>query len=1144
MAYSAPVPPASRRRVRYFLLAAATVLTLVTGLLATSVGQAHAAATLLSQGQPTTASSTESAAYPAADATDGNTGTRWSSAFSDPQWLQVDLGSVSTISQVVLNWENAYATGFQVQTSTDGANWTSIYSTTTGTGGTQTLNVTGSGRYVRMYGTARATGYGYSLWEFQVYGTSGGATGNSCGTTNAALDRPATTSSTESAAYPASAAVDGDTGTRWSSAASDPQWLEVDLGSAQPVCQVTLNWEAAYATAFQIQVSTDGTTWAPIYSTTTGTGGIQTLTVSGTGRYVRMYGTTRATGYGYSLWEFGIYTGGSGTSGGGGGSGTCGTTDAAVDHPTTASSIQDNDPGYTARYATDGSTVTRWSSAAADPQWLEVDLSGSLPICQAVLNWENAYATGFQIQISSDNTNWTTIYSTTTGTGGIQTLNVSGTGRYIRLYATTRATAYGNSLWSFSVYTTGNVTASVPPPPTQPAPGTCPWMNEPHVAVATRVAQIMGAMTQQQKDGLLFGTASTDYIGQILGQPSLCIPNVNLEDGPSGVGDGLGGVTQMPDGEASAATFDTGYEQAYGAAIGQEFAGKGVNVALGPTINMVRDPRWGRSYETFGEDPYLSGELATADVQGIQSQGVMAVLKHAAAYNIEQPAGTIIVSPRVLQEIYLPAFQTAIEKGNAAGVMCAYSNVNNLPSCQNPAILNTPLYQQAGFQGFVTSDWGAIHSTADSANAGETIEMPFGGFFGPNLIQAVAAGQVSQATFDTMVSRMLTQMFRFGMFDKAPSGSTSAIVTSYAHAQVALRGAEEGTVLLKNNGALPLNPNGGKSIAVIGVDAGAGVQTIGGGSGTVTSPGTYTPLYGIQQRLTGTNDTVSYNDGTDQASAVALAQSANVAIVFASDNYGHEESDNTSLNLPNNQDALISAVAAANPNTIVVLNDNSAILMPWLNQVAGVFEGFYDGQDWGTAIAALLFGDVNPSGKLPVTFPTSLSAVPASTAAQWPGTNGEVQYSEGLDLGYRWYDANNVTPLFPFGYGLSYTSFSYSNLHVGAMSGNQATVTATVTNTGSRAGTDVAQLYVGDPAAAGEPPHQLKGFQRVTLNPGASATATFTVTAHDLASFDTTSGNWIAAAGSYQILLGDSSRTLPLTGTITLASAITDNSMD
>src|ERR1700760_1089970 len=243
MAYSAPVRGSStstRRPIRYLVFAVATVLALVAGLLAASTGPAHAASTLLSQGQPTTASSTENAGTPAADATDGNTGTRWSSAFSDPQWLQVDLGSVSTISQVVLNWEAAYATSFQIQTSADGSTWTSIYSTTTGTGGTQTLNISGSGRYVRMYGTARATGYGYSLWEFQVFGTSGGTTGGSCGTPNAAQDRPATASSAESAAYPASAAVDGDTTTRWSSAFSDPQWLEVDLGSAQPVCQITL----------------------------------------------------------------------------------------------------------------------------------------------------------------------------------------------------------------------------------------------------------------------------------------------------------------------------------------------------------------------------------------------------------------------------------------------------------------------------------------------------------------------------------------------------------------------------------------------------------------------------------------------------------------------------------------------------------------------------------------------------------------------------------------------------------------------------------------------------------------------------------------------------------------------------------------
>jgi hypothetical protein len=297
----------SRRR-GYLLVLAIAVLALLVGYAVTATTTASAATTLLSQGKPVTASSSEGAGSPASAAVDGNTGTRWSSAFSDPQWLQVDLGASASISQVVLNWEAAYATAFQIQVSTDASTWTPIYTTTTGTGGTQTLNVTGTGRYVRMYGTARATAYGYSLWEFQVYGT---AATTACGTTNAALNQPATASSTENAGTPASAAVDGNTGTRWSSQYSDPQWLQVDLGSSQPVCQVGISWEAAYATAFQVQVSTDASTWTPIYTTTTGTGGTQTLDVTGTGRYLRVYGTARATGYGYSIWELTVHTGSS-----------------------------------------------------------------------------------------------------------------------------------------------------------------------------------------------------------------------------------------------------------------------------------------------------------------------------------------------------------------------------------------------------------------------------------------------------------------------------------------------------------------------------------------------------------------------------------------------------------------------------------------------------------------------------------------------------------------------------------------------------------------------------------------------------------------------------------------------------------------
>jgi riboflavin synthase alpha subunit len=306
------VPTSRRAAVSLLAFAALLVSVLVAGFGATApkASAATCGTTNVALNKTATASSTENAGTPASAAVDGNTGTRWSSAFSDPQWLEVDLGSSQSICGVGLNWETAYGKAFQIQVSADNTNWTTIYSTTTGTGGVQNLtSLTGTGRYVRMYGTARATQYGYSLWEFQVFTSgSGGGGGGSCGTANAALNKTATASSTENAGTPASAAVDGNTGTRWSSAFSDPQWLEVDLGASHAICQVGLNWETAYGKAFQIQVSADNTNWTTIYSTTTGTGGSQNLTVSGTGRYVRMYGTARATQYGYSLWEFQVYT--------------------------------------------------------------------------------------------------------------------------------------------------------------------------------------------------------------------------------------------------------------------------------------------------------------------------------------------------------------------------------------------------------------------------------------------------------------------------------------------------------------------------------------------------------------------------------------------------------------------------------------------------------------------------------------------------------------------------------------------------------------------------------------------------------------------------------------------------------------------
>ncbi|MFB9445103.1 discoidin domain-containing protein [Dactylosporangium vinaceum] len=472
-----------RRTLRYGIIALA-VAAMLCAYVVVVVTRANAAETLLSQGKPTTASSAESAATPASSATDGNAGTRWSSAFTVPQWIQVDLGSQQSITRVALNWEAAYATAFTIQTSNDAANWTQIYSTTTGTGGSDvSLAVTGSGRYVRLNATAKSTQYGISLWELQIFGGSPSTPG-SCGATNAALNKPALASSTENAGTPAASAFDGNTGTRWSSAASDPQWLRVDLGSVQAVCGVTLNWEAAYATAFQIQTSNDGNTWTSIYTTTTGTGGVQNLNVTGSGRYVRVNGTARATQYGYSLWEFQVRV-----------TGAPSTTNDTPTSPSTSptpstnpgnavllsykkpavASTSQNDTNCnpcTPDKAFDNDPASRWATSPdngwVDPGWIYVDLGATAHITQVVLQWDPAYAVSYQIQTSTDAVNWTSIYTTTTGKGFKETLTVNGNGRYVRMYGTQRSNGYGYSLWEFKVYGTGGAPTQPPVPPADP----------------------------------------------------------------------------------------------------------------------------------------------------------------------------------------------------------------------------------------------------------------------------------------------------------------------------------------------------------------------------------------------------------------------------------------------------------------------------------------------------------------------------------------------------------------------------------------------------------------------------------------------------------------------------------------------------
>jgi len=817
----------------------------------------------------------------------------------------------------------------------------------------------------------------------------------------------------------------------------------------------------------------------------------------------------------------------------------CGIQDLALDQPTTASSTQ-SATAFPASAATDGDPGSRWSSAFSDPQWLKVDLGSPQQICRVGIDWEAAYAKAYKVQVSNNDSTWTTVYSTTAGTGGNKAFAVSRTARYIRMYGTKRATQFGYSIFEFDVYGL-TTTAPLAGGNGNGGDGKCPWVGS-TAPVARRVQQVLDVMDRAEEVTLLSGDGAPGYIGQVPAVPKLCIHAINMEDGPDGVGDGKGGVTAFPDGESAAATWDPALIEQEGAATGAEFAGKGVNVSLGPTTNLVRDPRWGRTYETYGEDPYLAGQITAAEVKGIQSRGVMAMVKHVAAYDQEQyPNGdnNETVSQKALEELYLAPFQTAIEQSAPAAFMCSYAKVNDEGSCQNADMLQDGLDEQADAGGFVTSDWGAAGGVVADAEAGMDIAMPFSDASG--VAAALAAGQLSQATLNAVVGRVLTQMFAFGMFDNPQHGNLTATVTSAAHQQTALKLGEEGTVLLKNNGLLPLNPNMTGSIAVIGTDGGAAVELAGGGSGTVTSAKTVWPVTGIEDEV-GPKVKVTYTAGDDDGTAdipqaVAAAKAATDAIIYVNSPEG-EESDLKTLNLSAADQTMIEKVAAVNRRTIVVLNSGSPVIMPWLKDVAGVFENWYGGGETGAAVAALIFGKVDPSGKLPVTFPASLSQVPAHTIAQWPGTKAGVTYSEGVDIGYRWYQARNITPAFAFGFGLSYTKFGFSGLSVGAFNADGvATVTAKITNVGRIAGTDVAQLYVGDPAASVDPPEQLKGFQRVTLNPGQTKTVSFPLTIHDLAAW---SGNaWKAQAGTYSIRVGDASNHLPLTASARLARTLT-----
>lgn len=665
-------------------------------------------------------------------------------------------------------------------------------------------------------------------------------------------------------------------------------------------------------------------------------------------------------------------------------------------------------------------------------------------------------------------------------------------------------------------------------------PSNRPWMRR-SLTPEKRADLLLHAMTLDEKITMVHGVDPRPipgYVGYVPGNARLSIPALRLADGRAGVGNGAKDVTLLPAPIAATASWDTGLLRSFGEVLGNEEWHKGTNVSLAPSIDVVRVPEWGRTFESYGEDPYFNGQMAIAEIRGIQSQGPIADANMYLTMNQENNRfkEDSIVDRRTLHEIYLPPFESAIEEGHVGTVMCAYVKTNGSYSCENPYLLTTLLRRQFDFQGWVMSDWGATHSTVASAKAGLDQEMPGAKYYGAALKEAIASGQVSTATLDEHVRRILVTMFRFGLLDKEQTGSWNSDVRTPEHAAFSLKAAEQGTVLLKNaDGLLPLSD--GESIAVIGAAGGAKPKASGGGSSGMIAPYVITPVEGIRKRLAG-HAQVSYADGSDLATAVAAAKAAKVAIVFVNTD-DSEGRDRPNLELPNHQDELVEAVAAANPNTIVVLNTGGPVLMPWIDKIGGLIEAWYPGQEDGNAIAAILYGDVNPSGKLPLTFPRTAAEIPTSTTAQWPGVNGSSTYNEKLDVGYRWYDAHHIQPLFPFGYGLSYTTFKLSHVRVtpskiaGADSKANVQIDLQVKNTGKRAGAEVIQVYVEQPQENGEPPRQLRAFTKVDLEASQSKSVTLTLNPRSFSIYDPELEAWKMPSGKYEILVGTSSRDLP-----------------
>ncbi len=718
-----------------------------------------------------------------------------------------------------------------------------------------------------------------------------------------------------------------------------------------------------------------------------------------------------------------------------------------------------------------------------------------------------------------------------------------------------------------------------------------------------RALLLVAAMSLEQKIDYMAGddpsSAATcvPYCGVVNGIPELNIPPIRMNDGPVGVRGGQS--TALPVPLALASTFDPALAYETGALVGNETRHKGNDLVHAPVADLIRNPLAGRTFETFGEDPLLATRFTVEWTRGLQSEGILGNIKHYLMNTQEGLAGVpplvslvggrnlvnVVIDERTLREIYLPPYEAAVKEADVATMMCAYNLINGVPACSSEYLLQQ-LYAEWGFDGFLVTDYYfAQKDTVQTANISAMIEMPYGIFFQPSLLQlAVQSGQVPEANIDRNLQTIFRTLFRFGFFDRPAYEVDVSQIDQQAHADVARRTVEQGAVLLRNQGVLPIS-EAVKTIAVIGLSATE--RPAGGGSSFIEPFQFKTPLDGIIERA-GEQVQVDYVDGRDVQAAADLAAQADIAIVFANalstegvdkfclalDCTLADAPDSLLLNLlptapdvldlildpllslspvaealeqafapillggqplpvlHRNQDALISAVAAANADTIVVLQTGGPVLTPWREEVNAIMEIWFAGQEVAPALAALLFGDADPGGRLPASFPQLETDTPvAGDPTRYPGVANQAEHSEGVFIGYRWFDENNVEPAYPFGFGLSYTDFSMEGLSVSSRADGGYSVQATISNTGDRAGWAVPQLYVGLPSPSAEvlqPPVALKGFQKLRLEAGASRQLSFELNQRDLSYWDTGSGAWVVAPGCYRIMLGQSSRDLSL----------------